>query len=59
MILSRAKLAYPMVQQMIEGAFDPERWGVALHGGATWEQARAPAPLRGHAPAHARAPCAA
>ncbi|GBF88688.1 DIS3-like exonuclease [Raphidocelis subcapitata] len=40
-ILSRGKLAYPMVQQMIEGAFDPERWGVQLHGGATWEEVEA------------------
>jgi hypothetical protein len=27
-----------MVQQMIEGCFDPSRWQVPLHGGATWEQ---------------------
>ena len=37
-ISSRAKLAYPMVQQMIEGCFDPAPWGVELHEGATWEQ---------------------
>ncbi|KIY95373.1 hypothetical protein MNEG_12589 [Monoraphidium neglectum] len=40
-ILSRAKLAYPMVQQMIEGCFDPTRWQVALHGGATWQEVEA------------------
>lgn len=39
-ILSRGKLAYPMVQQMIEGAFDPARWGVALHAGAAWDEVR-------------------
>jgi hypothetical protein len=27
-----------MVQQMIEGCFDPTRWQVALHGGATWQE---------------------
>jgi len=37
-ISSRAKLAYPMVQQMIEGCFDPAPWGVELHEGADWEQ---------------------
>jgi DIS3-like exonuclease 2 len=37
-ISSRAKLAYPMVQQMIEGCFDPAPWGVTLHEGATWEE---------------------
>jgi DIS3-like exonuclease 2 len=40
-ISSRAKLAYPMVQQMIEGCFDPAPWGVQLHEGATWEEVRA------------------
>jgi hypothetical protein len=40
-ISSRAKLAYPMVQQMIEGCFEPTAWGVQLHEGATWEQVRA------------------
>jgi DIS3-like exonuclease 2 len=39
-ISSRAKLAYPMVQQMIEGCFDPAPWGVRLHEGATWEEVR-------------------
>lgn len=39
-ISSRAKLAYPMVQQMIEGCFDPAPWGVQLHEGATWEEVR-------------------
>lgn len=39
-ISSRAKLAYPMVQQMIEGCFDPAPWGVKLHEGATWEEVR-------------------
>lgn len=39
-IASRAKLAYPMVQQMIEGCFDPAPWGVQLHEGATWEEVR-------------------
>lgn len=37
-ISSRAKLAYPMVQQMIEGCFDPAPWGVQLHEGATWDE---------------------
>lgn len=55
-ISSRAKLAYPMVQQMIEGCFDPAPWGVQLHEGATWEEvrdactARLPATV-GHLPA--------
>jgi DIS3-like exonuclease 2 len=40
-ISSRAKLAYPMVQQMIEGCFDPAPWGVQLHEGATWDEVRA------------------
>lgn len=40
-ISSRAKLAYPMVQQMIEGCFDLAPWGVQLHEGATWEEVRA------------------
>jgi hypothetical protein len=39
-ISSRAKLAYPMVQQMIEGCFDPAPWGVQLHERATWEEVR-------------------
>jgi exoribonuclease R len=37
-IRSRAKLAYPMVQQMIDGGFEPETCTAALHDGATWEQ---------------------
>jgi hypothetical protein len=33
------KLAYPMVQQMIEGNFAPEKWPqVELYNGATWDQ---------------------
>ncbi|WIA18422.1 hypothetical protein OEZ85_009882 [Tetradesmus obliquus] len=37
-INSCAKLAYPMVQQMIEGCFDPGTWPVKLFHGVTWEQ---------------------
>ncbi|KAF6257028.1 exoribonuclease [Scenedesmus sp. NREL 46B-D3] len=37
-INSCAKLAYPMVQQMIEGCFDPGAWQVKLFHGVTWEQ---------------------
>lgn len=37
-INSCAKLAYPMVQQMIEGCFDPGTWPVKLFHGITWEQ---------------------
>eukprot|EP00879_Flechtneria_rotunda_P015976 GHRR01016709.1.p1 GENE.GHRR01016709.1~~GHRR01016709.1.p1 ORF type:complete len:971 (+),score=396.72 GHRR01016709.1:730-3642(+) len=37
-INSCAKLAYPMVQQIIEGCFDPNRWQTQLYNGATWEQ---------------------
>jgi hypothetical protein len=29
-----------MVQQMIEGCFDPAPWGVQLHEGATWDEVR-------------------
>ena len=38
-INSCGKLAYPMVQQMIEGNFGAEKWPqVELFNGATWEQ---------------------
>jgi DIS3-like exonuclease 2 len=39
-INSCAKLAYPMVQQMIDGCFDPGTWQVKLFCGVTWEQVR-------------------
>jgi DIS3-like exonuclease 2 len=39
-INSCAKLAYPMVQQMIEGCFDPGTWQVKLFHGVSWEQVR-------------------
>lgn len=60
---SVAKLSYPMVQAMIDGAFDPAAWpGVTLHHGATWEQVRWPCvdtwPCHSHVvvPLHAWAP---
>jgi DIS3-like exonuclease 2 len=38
-INSCAKLAYPMVQQMLEDQFDPATWpAVQLHNGATWDE---------------------
>ncbi len=37
-INSCAKLAYPMVQQMIEGCFKPEDWQVKLLNGVTWDE---------------------
>eukprot|EP00775_Hariotina_reticulata_P008717 gene8717-8898_t len=36
-INSCAKLAYPMVQQMIQGCFDPASWQIQLFHGATWD----------------------
>lgn len=39
LIRSCAKLAYPMVQAMIEGTFNQEDWkGVTLYDDVTWEQ---------------------
>lgn len=40
-INSCAKLAYPMVQQMIDGCFDPSSWQIQLYNGVIWDQVRA------------------